>query len=380
MVQRSQRSHERFVKSLNSTCVPLSSFVSKHQRAHIAWCWQVSNPLSVRTKAHSAQTGSQVFLEVQIQNLTEHALSFEKMLFEPMQDWTAEAIERATVKTVEDDLLPPQAVHQYLYILQPSPALLPALPGSAEPLGRLDIAWRSANGGGGKLMTSLLGRKVPELGGAGAGSISSRELSTSSSRIIIPGLDFDLSVSPLASTPVLGKSFQLEFTLKVRESSASSASSRGRKRRIRLAAQFYKLVEGRANDEQEWDESSALSETSMTLPAPVKYVRRRDGDTSRVVEVEKSQRVIKMGSSLLELEEITLSSEGEADAVQSAISSRSSSTVIAFSAALMPVELGLIEIGGIRILLLHDDESELNGEAKIVVEMDIYTTVYITSS
>lgn len=61
-------------------------------------------------------------------------------------------------------LMQPQDMRQYLYVLTPKvPGLLPCgpAPGSIIPLGRLDISWRSHFGEPGRLLTSMLSRRIP---------------------------------------------------------------------------------------------------------------------------------------------------------------------------------------------------------------------------
>ncbi|KAG8727521.1 hypothetical protein FRC11_013000, partial [Ceratobasidium sp. 423] len=55
---------------------------------------------------------------------------------------------------------------QYLYILAPTPAATPSFPiiyppGTIIALGRLDMSWRSSFGEPGRLLTSMLSRKIP---------------------------------------------------------------------------------------------------------------------------------------------------------------------------------------------------------------------------
>ncbi|KAM0747971.1 DUF974-domain-containing protein [Meredithblackwellia eburnea MCA 4105] len=149
--------------------------------------FQVSNPLSVRTKAHSPsptslllpQERQKIFLEVQVQNQAQREMVFEKMLFVPLEGWTlvdASRVFPPTPPTSDGDddgtlplfspstsssLLPPNHTRQYLYILSAPPSSPLPTPGTSQPLGRLDIEWRTANGEKGRLMTSMLGRKVP---------------------------------------------------------------------------------------------------------------------------------------------------------------------------------------------------------------------------
>ncbi|KAG1730591.1 DUF974-domain-containing protein [Suillus lakei] len=142
----------------------------------------VTNPLSVKTKVHTPRSPSalislsereKVFLEVHIQNMTQDAMWFERMEFECAEGWSV--ADANTMPSAEDNkdqrlfsgsmaLMQPQAIRQYIYILTPPssssfPAVHPA--GSAIPLGRLDISWRSQFGEPGRLLTSMLSRRFP---------------------------------------------------------------------------------------------------------------------------------------------------------------------------------------------------------------------------
>jgi hypothetical protein len=143
---------------------------------------QVTNPLSVKTKVHGARSPSaltvpsekdKVFLEVHIQNLSQQPLYFEQMRFECAEDWEAKD---ANVIAVNDDeheqsifsnsmtLIQPQDTRQYVYILSPKATILTPVtytPGSVVPLGRLNISWRSPFGEPGRLLTSMLSRRIP---------------------------------------------------------------------------------------------------------------------------------------------------------------------------------------------------------------------------
>ncbi|KAG5645043.1 hypothetical protein DXG03_007222 [Asterophora parasitica] len=58
----------------------------------------------------------------------------------------------------------PQDIRQYIYILSPKSASLSPIsytPGAVIPLGRLDIFWRSSFGEPGRLLTSMLSRRIP---------------------------------------------------------------------------------------------------------------------------------------------------------------------------------------------------------------------------
>lgn len=95
------------------------------------------------------------------------------MRFECVEDWEAKD---ANVIAVDDDgqeqsiysnsmtLIQPQDTRQYVYILSPKVIVLTTVtyaPGSVVPLGRLNIAWRSLFGEPGRLLTSVLSRRIP---------------------------------------------------------------------------------------------------------------------------------------------------------------------------------------------------------------------------
>ncbi|KAL1730310.1 hypothetical protein EV714DRAFT_211348 [Schizophyllum commune] len=138
----------------------------------------VTNPLSVKTKVHTPKSPSaqlstserdKIFLEVHIQNLTQEPLWFERMLLEPVDGWDVEdtnlgSTEEDGIFTGTTALMGPQDMRQYIYIMSPqSPPRIPVVhsPGSIIPLGRLDIAWRSSFGEPGRLLTSMLSRRIP---------------------------------------------------------------------------------------------------------------------------------------------------------------------------------------------------------------------------
>ncbi|CAL1704051.1 unnamed protein product [Somion occarium] len=138
----------------------------------------VTNPLSVKTKVHlprspsallSATEREKVFLEVHIQNLTQDAMWLQRMHFECTDGW--EVVDANSGAQPVDSLfsgpmalMQPQDMRQYIYIL--TPASIPPFPvthpqGTVIPLGRLDISWRSSFGEPGRLLTSMLSRRIP---------------------------------------------------------------------------------------------------------------------------------------------------------------------------------------------------------------------------
>ncbi|EAU88405.2 hypothetical protein CC1G_05171 [Coprinopsis cinerea okayama7 len=132
----------------------------------------VTNPLSVKTKVHTSKSPSaslslderdKLFLEVHIQNLTPASMFFEKMRFECAEGFDVDDI-NGPVFSGSFATMQPQDTRQYVYILTPKSTTVapPALPpGSIIPLGRLDISWRSSYGEPGRLLTSMLTRRIP---------------------------------------------------------------------------------------------------------------------------------------------------------------------------------------------------------------------------
>ena len=112
-----------------------------------------------------------VFLEVHIQNLTQGPLWFEKIRLEAVEGW--DVIDINTRGSPEEDdgamgkffddmtSIASQEMRQYIYIMTPKVLTgvdkvhVPPAPGSAIPLGRLDISWRSSMGEPGRLLTSV---------------------------------------------------------------------------------------------------------------------------------------------------------------------------------------------------------------------------------
>ena len=135
--------------------------------------------MSVKTKVHSPKSPSallstvereKIFLEVHIQNLTQDAICFERMSLECTDGWAmvdgnmlhTDGNERS-IFSGSMALMQPQDIRQYIYILTPkSVELLPSVhvPGSIIHLGRLDISWKSSFGEPGRLLTSMLSRRI----------------------------------------------------------------------------------------------------------------------------------------------------------------------------------------------------------------------------
>jgi len=138
--------------------------------------------LSVKTKVHTAKSPTallsqtereKIFLEVHIQNLTQDAIYFERMTLECTDDWETtdgniladpDGKTQTSIFSGTMALMQPQDMRQYVYIISPkvtSSSLPINAPGSIIPLGRLDICWRSHLGEPGRLLTSMLSRRIP---------------------------------------------------------------------------------------------------------------------------------------------------------------------------------------------------------------------------
>lgn len=97
-------------------------------------------------------------------------MHFERLSFEPTEEWQVQdpnfTSDDQSVFSGPLALINPQDVRQYIFILSPvsTSALRPLIshsPGSIFPLGRLNIVWRSSYGEPGRLLTSILTRRIP---------------------------------------------------------------------------------------------------------------------------------------------------------------------------------------------------------------------------
>eukprot|EP00051_Salpingoeca_urceolata_P029328 m.489572 g.489572 ORF g.489572 m.489572 type:complete len:419 (+) comp26900_c0_seq1:171-1427(+) len=132
--------------------------------------FQVFKPLDVKTKAYNVQEN--VFLEAQLQNITEGPIHMHKVTLQPsplfdMVDLnhlkgihpTSDSGEKTTFGS--STYLNSQDTRQYLFKLTPKVAGGDAATRSATTIGRLDIVWKTNMGELGRLQTSDLPRKPP---------------------------------------------------------------------------------------------------------------------------------------------------------------------------------------------------------------------------
>jgi hypothetical protein len=121
--------------------------------------FQVLNPLAVKTKVNSGSDGK-IFLEIQVQNITQSLMTLEKFVFQPADPFSVVSLaETETENVFEDGFLNPEDTRQYLYVLTPTGEST-SMAKSTPALGKLDIGWRTAMGQTGRLQTGQLSRKV----------------------------------------------------------------------------------------------------------------------------------------------------------------------------------------------------------------------------
>ncbi|XP_052284198.1 trafficking protein particle complex subunit 13-like isoform X2 [Dreissena polymorpha] len=133
--------------------------------------FQVLKPLDVKTKFYNAECDD-VYLEVQIQNITPGPLYMEHVRLDPSDLYHAQELNTLEAKHGGDnvfgkvDYLNSMDTRQYLYCLTPRPQLYEAnkvLKGVTN-IGKLDIVWKTNLGEKGRLQTSQLLRVAPGYG------------------------------------------------------------------------------------------------------------------------------------------------------------------------------------------------------------------------
>ncbi|ORY47086.1 hypothetical protein BCR35DRAFT_356228 [Leucosporidium creatinivorum] len=455
--------------------------------------FQVSNPLSVRTKAHSpnafiattslsATERNKIFLEVQVQNQCEQAMWFERMRFEPVVGWKLEDVNEGLF-TGTEALLPPAAVRQFVFVLSATPQVPIAPPGSSQGLGRLDIVWRTPHGEVGRLQTSMLGRRVPQapapLGlpssvpppadkplpapAPGVPSATNSPIKTpapyrpaqlaqqqASAATAAPppppagpppatmpdatGLSFDFTVDSIKPARIVREvPFEVHFAVKVRDLTPSN----GKRRRVRLAAQHVQWApmggaggapaafggplalpspppttlvlpsqplstSTTASDDAppsiDSETSTATSQPlsvspSITLPPPFPLASSSPPTPSP----KPSREILRLGNAIVQLGELFLfppsppPAPSGNDSAPPPRPSRRSSATTAFKMRFLPTEVGLMRVGGLRLLLLESEEVEEgdvaagNGEkevertARVVGEWETIAEVWVAS-
>eukprot|EP00088_Acartia_fossae_P068274 TRINITY_DN8624_c0_g1_i4.p1 TRINITY_DN8624_c0_g1~~TRINITY_DN8624_c0_g1_i4.p1 ORF type:complete len:436 (+),score=49.72 TRINITY_DN8624_c0_g1_i4:160-1308(+) len=145
--------------------------------------FQVMKPLDVKTKFYNADK-DEVYLEAQVQNITQGIITLDKVLLEPSNIFTVKTL------SVEDEnedsesgifsnctALQPQDSWQYLFCLSPKTGLSnDKLVKTITSIGKLDIVWRTPFGDKGRLQTSQLQRQPPVSGELSVSVISAPSL------------------------------------------------------------------------------------------------------------------------------------------------------------------------------------------------------------
>ncbi|XP_071954362.1 trafficking protein particle complex subunit 13-like isoform X2 [Antedon mediterranea] len=133
--------------------------------------FQVLKPLDVKTKFYNAES-DEVYLEAQIQNITNSPMCMEKVNLEPSAKYNVRelnSVERTqSNETTFGKLsyLNPMDVRQYLYCLtaKQHPGSQKVILKGVSNIGKLDIVWRTNLGERGRLQTSQLERVAPGYG------------------------------------------------------------------------------------------------------------------------------------------------------------------------------------------------------------------------
>nr|XP_054764028.1 trafficking protein particle complex subunit 13-like [Lytechinus pictus] len=135
--------------------------------------FQVLKPLDVKTKFYNAES-DEVYLEAQIQNITQSPMCMEKVSLEPAADYIVEELNSTQTEDTSKKLifggftyLNPMDTRQYLYCLKAKTqagADRPSLIKGVSSIGKLDIVWKTTLGEKGRLQTSQLQRMAPGYG------------------------------------------------------------------------------------------------------------------------------------------------------------------------------------------------------------------------
>lgn len=129
--------------------------------------FQVMKPLDVKTKFYNAES-DEVFLEAQVQNITQATISLEKVTLEPSHTFSVRSLApevglgegvvgRGHCLQVGDSW-------QYLFCLRPRPEHNNKNLKLVTAIGKLDIVWRTGLCDRGRLQTSQLQRLPPSPG------------------------------------------------------------------------------------------------------------------------------------------------------------------------------------------------------------------------
>jgi len=129
--------------------------------------FQVMKPLDVKTKFYNAES-DEVFLEAQVQNITQSTITMDKVALEPSATFTVTNVtgdhsDNAGL-IAQGECLQSGDSWQYLFCLRPRPEHNNKNLKLVTNIGKLDIVWRTGLCDRGRLQTSQLQRLPPNTG------------------------------------------------------------------------------------------------------------------------------------------------------------------------------------------------------------------------
>lgn len=129
--------------------------------------FQVMKPLDVKTKFYNAES-DEVFLEAQVQNITQSTITMDKVTLEPSHTFTVSSLtpnmEEESGIVGRGECLQVNDAWQYLFCLKPRPEHNNKNLKLVTNIGKLDIVWRTGFCDRGRLQTSQLQRLPPSTG------------------------------------------------------------------------------------------------------------------------------------------------------------------------------------------------------------------------
>jgi len=129
--------------------------------------FQVMKPLDVKTKFYNAES-DEVFLEAQVQNITQSTITIDRVTLEPSHTFTVTSLKAEPSSdqgvVARGLCLQIQDSWQYLFCLRPRPEQNNKNLKLVTNIGKLDIVWRTGLCDRGRLQTSQLQRLPPNTG------------------------------------------------------------------------------------------------------------------------------------------------------------------------------------------------------------------------
>jgi len=129
--------------------------------------FQVMKPLDVKTKFYNAES-DEVFLEAQVQNITQTTITLDKVSLEPSHTFTVTSLapgeEVGEGVVGRGQCLQVGDSWQYLFCLKPRPDHSSKTLKQVTAIGKLDMVWRTQLCDRGRLQTSQLQRLAPSTG------------------------------------------------------------------------------------------------------------------------------------------------------------------------------------------------------------------------